>query len=175
MKSLNFVFVLLVLVFFSVSCAQTSVPSTSTQKGDLATKIAASQLVWKKLKKQWNNHYQYVNTFTSGEGGFTSRTYVTVKNGKVMNAYRQMTTFKEGKKVTKAKEYLTGSQLSKVKTLDEIYTFTANTVVKKSPKDHYITFKVFKNGLLSAAGYASKFCADDCYRGYTLEKVSPIN
>ncbi|HAS44551.1 MAG TPA: hypothetical protein DCS93_28995 [Microscillaceae bacterium] len=172
-KSLTFVFIL--LAFFSVSCTKkASVNAKSVARGDLATQIAASRLVWKKLKKQWNNNYVYVNTYTSGEGGFTTKTYVTVKGGKVASAYRQLITLEEGTKVTKPKQAITGEKLEKVKTMDEIYTFTSTTVVQKSPKDNYITFKTFDSGLLSAAGYFPKNCADDCYTGYTLEKVSPL-
>ncbi|OJJ15540.1 hypothetical protein BKI52_37275 [marine bacterium AO1-C] len=174
MRSLKFTLIL--CLFFSASCTKTPVTSKSvTITGDLATKIAKSKAIWTKQKKQWNDSYLYVNTFTSGEGGFTTKTYVTVKNGKVASAYRQVTSFQEGEKVTKGKESITGEKLKQVRTLDEIYTFASTTVAKKSPKDNYITFKVFDNGVLSAAGYFPKLCADDCYRGYTLEKISPLN
>jgi len=162
------------LVFFSVSCSKPIV-LTRPPKNPVGSKVTASMMIWKKFKKQWNNNYRYVNiskAYTKGE--VTIRTYVTVKSGKVVSAYQQMISLEEGAEMTKPKQNITGEKLRQIKTMDEIYTFAATSVAKKLLKDNQVTFKVFSNGLLLAAGYSPKSCLYQCYKGYMLEEVSPL-
>lgn len=146
----------------------------NTTKGDLTAKIAESKVKWLKLKQQWKDHYTYVTTFTSGEGGFTIKKFITVKSGEVVNAVEHLTKFDTSDEEKKTrKKTLSSEQISKLKTMDEIYAFAAETVAKQSSKENHITFKLFSNGIIAAAGYTPRLCADDCYRGYTIEKISP--
>lgn len=146
----------------------------NTTKGSLTAKIAKSKIKWLRLKKQWKDHYTYVTTFTSGEGGFTVKKFITVKSGEVVNAVEHLTKFDTSDEEKKTqKKVLSSEQISKLKTMDEIYAFAAETLTKQSPKENHIAFSVFSNGIISAAGYTPRLCADDCYRGYTIEKISP--
>lgn len=144
-----------------------------TSSSNLKKKIAASKVLWQKLKKQWGNSYTYVTEFSSSEGAFTIRKYITVKNGQVVQATETFTRFEKNAKTKRQK--LTGKALAKLGTMDDVYKFAEEELIKKSPKKNYITFTTFKNGLISAAGYFPKMCADDCYKGYTLDSIAPTN
>lgn len=166
---LSFVFIMV------LSFTQAKAHTTKSIPNALAKKVAKSKAVWKKLKKQWNNSYMYVNSYTSGEGGFTTKTVVTVKNGKVVSAYiKTINYLKKGEDAVIARDELSGEDLKKIYTLDAVYAFAESDLVKKSAKENYITFRVFDNGLISAAGFFPKLCADDCYEGFTFEKVVPL-
>jgi hypothetical protein len=138
---------------------------------NLAQKIATSKAKWLELKKKWGNSYTYVLKFTSGEGAFSTLTTVQVKNGKVIKASTSTTTF--SKNSTTTTKTLNAQELKRLKTLDEVYAFAEKDLVKRSPKQNHITFRLFANGLMSAVGYFPKNCADDCFEGFKFDKISP--
>lgn len=138
---------------------------------NLANKIAISKAKWLELKKKWGNSYTYKLTFSSGEGAFSTLTTVQVKNGKVIKASTSTTTFSKNSKTTT--KTLNAQELKRLKTLDEVYAFAEKDLVKRSPKQNYITFRLFANGLMSAVGYFPKNCADDCFEGFKFDKIAP--
>ena len=137
----------------------------------LMKKVYASKTKWEKLKKESKNSYTYVIARTSTLGAFTVRTYVTVKRGRVTKAYRTTQNFKKKNSSEGKRKKLSRKERKKLKTLDEIYAFAAEKLAKKSAKKNYISFKTFDNGLIKQAGFTPMNCADDCFEGYTIDKI----
>lgn len=138
---------------------------------NLAQKIATSKAKWLEFKKKWGNSYTYVLKFTSGEGAFSTLTTVQVKNGRVIKASESTTSFAKNSRTTT--RTFKAQDLKRLKTLDEVYAFAEKDLVKRSPQQNYITFRLFANGLIAAVGYFPKNCADDCFEGFKFDKISP--
>ncbi|OJJ15541.1 hypothetical protein BKI52_37280 [marine bacterium AO1-C] len=165
----NIIITTFALLFLGVGQVQAQKSDKGLQK-----KILASKAKWETLKKEYKNCYTYVTSATSGLGGFTVRTYVTVKKGKVAKAYRitQYTNKKSAREEKKKK--LSKQERSKLKNLDEIYAFAMDELAKQSPKQNSITFKVAGNGVILRAGYTPKNCMDDCFRGYKIDEIKRL-
>lgn len=142
---------------------------------NLAKKIATSKAKWLKLKKKWGNTYTYILTFSSGEGAFSTTTTVEVKKGQVVKASRTTQSFSQKNNSEVTHQKFSGAALAKFKTLDHVYAFAEKDLPKRSPKDNYITFRTFGNGLISAVGYFPKNCADDCFEGFKFKSIKAGN
>ena len=147
------------------------VQAQKTNKG-LMKQVLASKTKWEALKKEYKNCYTYVTSATSVLGGFTVRTYITVKRGKITKAHR-VTQYKK-RVVGERRKKLSREERKKLKNLDEIYAFATEELTKKSPKNNYIAFKVAENGIISKAGYTPRNCMDDCFKGFAIDEVKRL-
>ena len=118
---------------------------------------------------------------------FYYETQITVEKGKVTNAYKAkymrgyyFSAFEmrlRGEEVPERQPIeevpLSDEQIHSLTNLDVVYQF-----IKKlpniSPKKNYISFRIDSRGLILRAGYALKGCADDCFRGYHIKSLTPL-
>jgi hypothetical protein len=137
--------------------------------------------VWKDFKASSHNSYSY-GVVTSSWVGYNSETVITVQNGQVVGRdfIRTFSTHNgSGWKIDTVQAWKeTGAQLgthegASLSTLDEIYQEAKNNWLKKrDDADTY--FEAKNNGMISTAGYVPKGCADDCFRGISINKITPL-
>ncbi|OJJ15543.1 hypothetical protein BKI52_37290 [marine bacterium AO1-C] len=155
-------------------------------KNDIKNCLAS----WETFKKMCGNSYVYVKKTGSVLDNFYYKTLVIVEKGNVTKGYQTKhmrnyypAEFEMGlggrekendAKVQQIEEIpLSSEEISSLTTLDIVYSF-----IKKLPKisyrRNYITFITDNRDLVIHAGYSSKSCVDDCFRGYYISSLTPL-
>ncbi len=146
--------------------------------------FARSERIFNQFKHQSNNSYTFVLT-THSWTNFSSETTLHVKNGKVtgrnyvaknarhVNGEWQFEIVKQYNET--AANINSHTEGFKAITLDEIYDKAKNEILKVDRKANTIYFEAKNNGMISSVGYVPKECADDCFIGYTVSRIEPID
>ncbi|OJJ15542.1 hypothetical protein BKI52_37285 [marine bacterium AO1-C] len=156
-------------------------------KKSLRDAIKKSLSSWKAFKKDCANNYTYEKKEYYNFGRHYKKIYTTVENGKVVEAYETKHRFIvdsfskfDVKKIANntrddlvEKRSLTTGEISKLKTLDEIYIF-AKKLMRVSSRANDIFFEVNKEGLIAEAGFSPRDCVDSCFRGYHINSITPL-
>ncbi|CAF1468696.1 unnamed protein product, partial [Didymodactylos carnosus] len=128
----------------------------------------------KKFKRVSKNSYSYTTGFASWVG-FRTNTTIIVKNGVVIERKYIFDHPRQNKFITwnENKSNLNSHQNSGAAepiTLDTIYKRCKDDLLVDNEEKIY-DFKTDKNGLISICGYTDKRCADDCFRGITINII----
>jgi len=151
---------------------KTVVDIKNTQHG---TDYYISLEKWNQAKETHNNSYAYTLSLTSGEGGFTLLTTVTVQNGIIYSQERKVdywhsdpnhkTPLKKEGWIENQKQL--GTHGETPKTMDEFYEDCAK-ILTVDPKVHEIVFTMNDKQLMSACGSTHEACADGCFKGVRI-------
>ena len=161
---------------------------TADATAALKTKLATSELAWRKLREEYKGNYEYDVMFTSWVG-WSHTTTIVVKDNKVVARKFQQRSNKPpepGKTPPAADAGTTGWQettaadLGKnregapAKTIDELYQHAAE-VVGKGVQEHQRWTTVFDaNGIIRCFGFTDKRIADDApLTGVSIDALRP--
>jgi hypothetical protein len=155
---------------------------TACKKSDIeyANDFDRSYEAWTNFKTTSGNSYRYTTVSGSWTGTGTE-TIITIESGKVtQRSYvytvpdRANNTFVIQEQWTETGNNLnTHTNGAATITLEEIYQKARNEWLKKRA-DATIYFETKNNGMISSCGYVDDNCADDCFRGITLQKIEKL-
>ncbi len=136
---------------------------------------------WSYLKNQNGNSYVYQTTFSSWTG-FSCTTELKIINGEVVsriyqeyhvdypnNPHEIIDTYLETKN-----DLGTHDKGAAPMTIDELYASCASDYLVVDEENNNIYFQTEINGLMTICGFVPKGCADDCYRGITINSFDWI-
>lgn len=172
MKRNHYLFILLLITGMFSSCKKSDIEHENNFEKSFKT--------WEAFKVSSNNSYRYT-VYSSSWTGFSSESTITVKDGKVVSrSYiakgirhpsNEVTTFEEWTEDASTLNTHTNGYLTL--TLDEIYQ-KARTEWLIKRKDADVSLETKNNGMISAAGYVPKNCADDCFFGINIRSIEAI-
>ncbi len=161
---------------------------TADAAAALKTKLAASELAWRKLRDEYKGNYEYDVMFTSWVGWSHTTTIVVNDNKVVARKFQQRSNKppEPGKTPPAADAGTTGwqettaAELGKnregapAKTIDELYQHAAE-VVGKGVQEHQRWTTVFDaNGIIRCFGFTDKRIADDApLTGVSIDALRP--
>ncbi|PVX51943.1 hypothetical protein C7377_0237 [Balneicella halophila] len=136
-----------------------------------------SKKAWLDFKEATNNSYTYTTSFDSWIGSH-QETEITVSNGEVIKRSYKYTfpyddTIEDVEWTEEGDQIGSHEEGDEPMTLDQIYGLAETEWLTK--KDNTITyFETKNNGMISLCGYVNKDCADDCFRGITIDSIDSL-
>lgn len=137
---------------------------------------------WIELKRNNGNSYIYQTTFISWVGFGNTTELKIIENKVVARNYRAFTINSQTQEhITTAtyseNENNLGSHNEGVlpRTIDELYTTCANEYLVVDPNENQIFFKANNDGLMIQCGFVPDNCADDCFKGITIDFIKWID
>lgn len=142
--------------------------------------FSKSEEVWRDFKASSGNSYRYMVSFASW-AGFRTETIVTVEKGEVVgrsyvskmrkDSSLQMEVLEQWEEdASSLGSHDKGAELL---TLDKIYQRAKSDWLKKR-EDAETYFETRNNGMISLCGYVPNGCADDCFRGITIDYIEKL-
>ena len=143
-----------------------------------------SYQAWRAFKESSDNTYTYKVTGSSWVG-LSWETIMTVTEGSVTQREFRFTYIEAGSGITipeEDREWVeTGSELgshdmgpaASVRTMDQIYKKAKEDWLQER-KSTVTYFETENDGLISLCGYATKGCADDCFRGIRIASIEAL-
>lgn len=167
--------ILLIFFIIGISCDTTAVPEIQTEK-ELAYEESLSK--WKELKIANGDSYVYQTHFSSWTG-FGSMTELKIEDGFVTSrsyqAYFQYPTFELIDEYTETIDDLGSHDKGALPlTIDELYETCASDYLVIDEENNAIYFDVDSSGIMKICGYFPYNCADDCFRGISIDSFEWI-
>lgn len=172
-------YAMLVLILFS--CGQNKPEVASTMKSPNGFNYNESLKAWDELKKINGNSYEYEVHFESWIG-YESITKLKIVKGKVLS--RSFEFYKPdpntGELNVSSSYFENKDDLGKheegalPRTIDQLYTSCLSQYIIADIVENYVYFETDKNGIVNLCGFVPKGCADDCYKGISIDKFSWI-
>ena len=180
-------FLILVLILQSCKSTKSTANSNVDMKKDQEQELVIANKTlhkaysdsarsWDALKKEHNNSYEYVISEASFSG-WSSELKTTVTNGAVSKREYWETKYVEGAGFGPLEKVYTeihreigrNKKGGRPATFDKIYIDCArfSLIVDENMND--ISFTTDDSGILTACGFTPKNCADDCYRGVSIQ------
>lgn len=168
-------------LFIILICISTLIYSCKSAAIEYQNAFETSQEAWLNFKESTNNSYQYTVSNSSWTGS-RWETHITVKNGTISERSFKYTStrglpdnFPENERqwVETKDEIGTYDNGAEAFTLDEIYKRAEDEwLIERENAKTY--FKTENSGLISTCGYVENMCADDCFRGITIDRIESL-
>ncbi|MDN6280697.1 MAG: hypothetical protein L0J45_06805 [Psychroflexus sp.] len=167
--------------FIILLCIGSLIYSCKSSAIEYQSTFETSQKAWLEFKESTDNSYQYTvskNFWT----GSRWETQITVENGIITERNFKYTSTRglsddfpknKHKWVETKKEIGTHENGAEALTLDEIYRRAEHAwlIERENAKTYFMTEN---NGLISTCGYVENRCADDCFRGVTIDHIESL-
>ena len=175
MKNSIFLLSLILLSSIFISCKK--------HKSDFAHDFSQSASAWSEFKSSSGNNYTYEAAGSSWTG-FSWKTVITVRNGKVIQRSYKLTPQQgnpgnipanqlEWTETENEINTHTQSYAAEGITLDEVYE-KASTIWLIKGEKRTIYFESKNNGMISLCGYREEACSDDCFTGIRINYIQPL-
>ena len=138
---------------------------------------------FRSFKRECNDTYQYKVTGSTWVG-VSWHTVITVKEGKVIqrafkydyirdefleNMKEEQEWVENEDEICSHENYPAAAAIN----MDEVYDLAKNKWLQK--KEHTeLFFETDNHGMISLCGYRDVRCTDDCFRGISIESITPV-
>lgn len=172
MKRNYYLFILLLVIGAISSCKKSDIEHTNDYD--------KSYKAWQAFKTSSNNSYRY-RIYSGSWTGQSSETTITVKEGKVIGrSYVAKSIEGPPHQVVVREEWVEDADDLNSHpngyntiTLDDIY-HKAKTEWLIKRKDAEVYFETKNNGMISSCGFVPNGCADDCFRGISINLIEAL-
>ncbi|HAA16622.1 MAG TPA: hypothetical protein DCE41_34890 [Cytophagales bacterium] len=161
------------VALFTTQCIS---PTSPQVVGDSGITYRESREIWRQLKEDHKETYQYAFTFESW-AGFGNTTVISVEEGEVVG--RKFEAWQQNLEtgaldvveayVEAGGDIGSNEQGAEPVTLDELYQDCRDIYLTTSSIENALYFDTDEEGVLNLCGYVPNGCQDDCFQGITIE------
>jgi hypothetical protein len=161
-----------------------SCSSNDTDRGEITGESGVSyndsRTMWKELKAQNDETYNYTMSFISWSG-FGSRTTITVKDGlvskreylyfeQILNEVSELEEVEIESYTEAGEEIGSNSEGFDPLLIDELYETCISEYLIVNTDENDIYFNTNDAGIISSCGFVEKGCVDDCFIGFRISE-----